>query len=415
MKIIDKKTKVSYLSWIILGGFISAVSFHYFFGGLYRTGYPSNTFLFSPAARFTDFFNIYRGLKDFDIVHGSMTVTHFPFSLLVEYLFASAFPPVLAFLLFTLIFVAFLIYYNYKFLYIKTDQMESWKNILIISLCSYPVLFCIDRGNSEPLVYMAIALFVYYYLRHNNLNVLFLSFAISMKVFPAVFLVLYLKNKKYREITATIIISVIITVIPLYLMKGSLVENINAFSHHLNTYNQAYVIGMPGVACGLGFGHSLFGIIRLFSQYCMSDFYFNNASALMKGYMLFSMVYISLIALYIMFVEKIFWKQIALLVFSFNLLPYVSADYKLLHLFIPLLLFINAEEKSDHDLLYVVLFGLLMIPKAYFLFPEIRSDSGFADISISIIVNPILMLIFSLIIIREGFLEKRQTVALRRR
>jgi hypothetical protein len=183
----------------------------------------------------------------------------------------------------------------------------------------------------------------------------------------------------------------------------------------LNIYNQVYVIGTPGVAFGLGFGHSLFGIIRLFFQYCMSDFYFNNAYALMKGYMLFSLVYISLIALYIMFVEKIFWKQIALLVFSFNLLPYVSADYKLIHLFIPLLLFINAEEKSDHDLLYIVLFGLLMIPKAYFLFPGIRSDSGFADISISIIINPILMLIFSLIIIREGFCGKCRTIVLQKR
>jgi hypothetical protein len=97
------------------------------------------------------------------------------------------------------------------------------------------------------------------------------------------------------------------------------------------------------------------------------------------------------------------WKQVALLIFSFNLLPYISADYKLIHIFIPMLLFINCEKESKFRLLSAILFGLLLIPKAYYHFSGIVSaESGAPDISISIIINPLIMLIFTIAIMYEG-------------
>ena len=92
-----------------------------------------------------------------------------------------------------------------------------------------------------------------------------------------------------------------------------------------------------------------------------------------------------------------------MLIFSFNLLPYISADYKLIHIFIPMLLFINCEKESSFRLLSAILFGLLLIPKAYYHFSGIVSaESGAPDISISIIINPLIMLIFSIVIMYEG-------------
>ena len=50
------------------------------------------------------------------------------------------------------------------------------------------------------------------------------------------------------------------------------------------------------------------------------------------------------IAAYVVLVEKEFWKKVAILVVAMLLLPHVSADYKLIHIFLPLFLFINISE-----------------------------------------------------------------------
>jgi len=42
------------------------------------------------------------------------------------------------------------------------------------------------------------------------------------------------------------------------------------------------------------------------------------------------------IAIYVVFIEKTFWKRAALLICALNLFPQVSGDYKLLYIFIPL-------------------------------------------------------------------------------
>ena len=66
-----------------------------------------------------------------------------------------------------------------------------------------------------------------------------------------------------------------------------------------------------------------------------------------------------------MFIETDFWKKVSLLVFIMLLFPYTSADYKLLHLFIPIVLFINNKKEEKNDLIYTILFALLLIPKNY--------------------------------------------------
>jgi hypothetical protein len=65
--------------------------------------------------------------------------------------------------------------------------------------------------------------------------------------------------------------------------------------------------------------------------------------------------------------QKLFWKKLALLVFVMNVITPTSGDYRLLNLFIPLAFFINESKSSKFDLAYLLLFGLLLIPKNYFI------------------------------------------------
>jgi hypothetical protein len=105
---------------------------------------------------------------------------------------------------------------------------------------------------------------------------------------------------------------------------------------------------------------------------------------------------------YIVKIERDTWRKVALLVLVMLLFPHVSFDYKLLHLFIPLFLFINAEHRSDDDAFYALVFALLLVPKAYFtLFPDIRTNYS-TGVSISVLVNPLLMLLMGYAIVRDG-------------
>lgn len=119
-------------------------------------------------------------------------------------------------------------------------------------------------------------------------------------------------------------------------------------------------------------------------------------------YIIIAVVLGLVIAAYVVVMEKEFWKKVAILVVTMLLLPHISADYKLIHIFLPLFLFINVSKPNRLDKVYIVLFGLLLIPKDYYLLSKVISDSGVSDISISVIINDMALIIMLFLIIGSG-------------
>ncbi|MGD0281873.1 MAG: glycosyltransferase family 87 protein [Dissulfurispiraceae bacterium] len=405
---LEKSRKVSCIALIVFSGFILATLFNMFAPILLNKGYPYNTFLFTPADRYMDFVNIW-GFFDSKLsamLHArGLHFTYNPFAGSIAYLFALL-PVRISLFVFNLLFSVYFIMYNKSFLFVSKDKVNSIINIGVLSFLSYPFLFAFDRGQFEVYVYIFLSLFMWFYINKKDIPaVIFLAAAIAMKIHPAVFIVLFLKDRKYKEAIMTLGGVLVLSVLSLLLLKDSNIT-LGEITQGLAFYSKAYVEGSansPNVACGLGFGHSLFGIIRLLGQSLAPSWYFPNIRLIMQMYMLFALGFFSLIAAYIIFIEKTVWRQAALLVFSFNLLPYVSGDHKMLYLYIPLLLFANSNEETPFNKWYIILFGLLLIPKAYYFFGGLISDSGNPDISISIVISPLLLLIFCILIVYEGF------------
>jgi hypothetical protein len=107
--------------------------------------------------------------------------------------------------------------------------------------------------------------------------------------------------------------------------------------------------------------------------------------------------------------EKEFWKKVALLVFSMLLFPHVSADYRLIHLFVPLYLFINKSNDDSHDLAYVIIFSSLLITKSYYYY-RFDPRTGIVPFStdLSVILNPAIMISGILLIICTGINSRRR-------
>lgn len=400
----NARSKLIFITRVVLWGLAAAIFYSAMMSFISGWYYPNNTFLFNPVCKFSDFFDPLRAMKNGFAPYSNpnFLMPHFPFAMFIEYLFTFI-PRDLSFLLFSTIFVTYYLFSAYYFLKGHVERRYLKWHLPALLLLSYPFLFLIDRANFEALVYVFISLFVYfqYIDRRPNLALILLASAIAMKLFPAIFLLLFIADRDYKGLIKTVVLTVVLTLATLAAAMGGMAENWVLFNASLSKYFELYALGTSKHCFGLAFGHSLFGVLRLFFAVFHPETYTASIKGILPFYNVFVAAYALVISAYVVLVEKILWKRIAILVFTFNLLPYVSADYKLIHLLVPVLLFIKAPDTGNSKL-YCLLFGLLLVPKAFYRFPGIISDSGFSDITLSIVLNPVLMLAASALIVTQG-------------
>ena len=386
-----KEKKINILVLIILTGFILAVIYHYILGVVLHYPSPLNSFLFNPADQLNDFRNVYKEFAN----------PYFPFGNLIIYIFCLIRPMNFSLILFLTLSFAPIIYYFWSNLQVK-HRYTSIINTIVFSLFTFPILFLFDRGNFESFVFLFLILFAVLYQKGKTYHAIIpLSFAIAMKLFPAIFVLLFFSDRKYKHIFWTGILVIIITLLSTWPLPGGVIESFSELGRNTSGYMQLYVIG----DWGLDFGHTIFGLIKI-------TLYSINLGFLipyiLKPYMILVFLLGSIVSLYVVFIEKELWKKVVLIVIAMNLLPHVSADYKLVYLFIPIFLFINLKNDSSSsleskkrffdkqnklDYLYIILFGLLLIPKNYRVFSYVYDG---------VILDPILMIALSYLIIRDG-------------
>jgi len=399
----ERNSKIVAISLFILVGFLGSISYHYYEGHILGKPYPYNTFLFiqDGAVRFNDFF-VSQLIGDLNPYFNSVVSSaQFPLVNIFYYLIALmpkyiSLPLYLTIIPITLVSLTNLILWEGKKL-----SLRKWLLTLSITFLTYPFLFTLDRGNLEILLYMFLLLFLYFFIQENYLlSAIFLAFAVAMKVYPGVLFLLYVPKKRLRELAISIGITALLTFGSLALFKGGFIANFNFLVHGSN-FSYKVLTSFVGPNNEVQRGVSLFTLFKIV---------FIETGWLAKINMAqFLSIYIKAAALsfipvaaYVVFIEKILWRQTALLVFAMLLLPQISADYKLLHVYLPMFLFIISDDRSRLDVFYLLIFSLLLIPKDYAYFPHVLSDAGTNDISISVIINIILMLLISVLIIFSG-------------
>jgi len=380
---LNRNRKIEYISAFTLIGFFLGVIFCFIF--------PNNPFLFIPQDRFNDFFNVLKW-NQYLPADPSPNRAYFPFTYIIINIFSLIQPKTFSLFLFLISFFIFFVIFSLKNVGTE-NKVVDFKNVLIFSCLSYPVLFLVDRANFESFVFIFLSLFIYFYQNKKLLiSAVFLSLAISMKLFPAVFLILFVSDKKYKEAVYAVIFTVIVSIISLLFLSGSFIDNIQRMLLNMKLFNLVYVIR------GLGFdyGHSLFSVFKIF------DYWFNvniTIEELLRPYFVFVLVFFALLAAYVVFFEKEFWKKVTILITTMCLLPYASNNYKLIHFFIPLYLYINTDRKEKIDILYVILFSLLLMPKNFRFIIKYEFYSG-------VLIDPLIMLILISVIIINGLLKK---------
>lgn len=403
---LGKAKKVGIISSIVLVGFVVGVVFHYIWGAYLKLPPLNfNTFLYDPSTHFNDFTDmmpISKSLAPFS--EPKIWVNYFPLAYIILFPF-SLIPNVLvAYYIFTFVFLAFLTYMNIKnFTCVNLTNLQNFQNIFIIGVLSYPVLYIIDRGNIDMFLFILFAGFVWLFKYEKYfLSAILLGIQNAIKPFPILFLILFLFKKKYNEFFLSIVLTGLLIVGGFMFLKGSFFDQVTVFIQNLIMFKLNYVYSNNS-NCGMTDTSSLFTTLKLiFCNYTS----ILSTIQLEKLYSYLSLIILSVIIFFTQ-KEKTFWKKITLLTFLMLFLPYIIDDYKLVFLFVPIWLFVNAEEKTKFDSIYSVLFGLLIIPKTFIiLFRHVGNLSQIT--TFGIVINPILMMIFMGLIIWEQFLSNKE-------
>lgn len=405
----NKSKKLLILSTIILIGFVFGVFYHYILSQYMNKGYILSTFLFDPKSFFCDFQAILPFIRDFaPYQKPDLWINYFPLAYLILFPFSLIKNPIISYLIFASGFVIFFVGVNIKFLACQNlTKLQNFQNIFMIVFMSYPVLYLLDRGNFDMFLFVMLSLFV---LAFNSKKYVVSSVCLAVvnaiKPFSWLFLLLFLIQKRYKEFFLSILLTVLMVVIGFLIFKGHFFDQLNVLFQNLLLFKKTYVL-QDFYATGMTNNSSLFMALKLFVSKTTPTFLFSS-DIFAKNYAYVSSI-LTLITIIFAWREKVFWKQLTLIACNMLLIPYVAFDYKLTFLFIPLWFFINSEEKSKFDLTYIILFALLLIPKNIILFNYVVGSPTFARwFSLSIIINPLIMLLLSGIIIFEQFYKKKE-------
>lgn len=413
----QKSEKISIISFIILIGFTFGVLYHYILGFYLKMGPHFNSFLYPASAALCDFWGPFPYLLKFaPYCEINLWIVYFPLAyiLMTPFAFiansANSLNFVDSYLLYISGFLAYLIFMNIKtFSYPTFNKLQNFQNIFIITAMSYPVLYILDKGNFDMFLFVILGLFAYAFKAEKYfIAAILLAIETAIKPFTFLFFVLFLFKKKFKEFFLAVFLTVLLIIGSFFFFKGGFADQFVNLIKILALYKNTFAYALDN-NFGISYCSSLFMVFKL--VFCkLTATPIISTVLLTKIYDVICTV-LTLLTVFFVYKEKTYWKQLALLIFNFLLLPYNTYDYKLIFLFIPLWLFVTSKEKTRFDVAYSILFALLLIPKHIIIINHIISPSATKWFSLSIIFNPLIMIILSCLIIFEQFYNKKKVTS----
>ncbi len=316
-------------------------------GRILHEPYPRNTLFFIPQVRFTDFTDFTQRVAHFGepnmLVRTDIRV-QFPYPVPTIYAFL-AFVCVTshslrAYLIFVLL--SFLLATCFFSLRVsratpkKLPQLAIWSTLIV----GFPLQFLVDRGNIEGVIWVLILLGAVAYIRNRTvISAIVWGLAASMKIFPGLLFALFLARRKFGTFAVGVAATVAFSLLALAGIGPTIHQAAADSSKSAGFLMENYII--PDYTGG--FDHSLFeGIKHVI--FVAKAFNKDPAVALpisvmpvnRKALRVYNVVIpLAGILLYWFRLRRLplLNQFIAYIVFCV-LLPYVSGDYTLVHVYI---------------------------------------------------------------------------------
>jgi hypothetical protein len=201
------------------------------------SGAQLNIFFGKMNDFFADFFNVLRYIAGrdpyYNPINGTLQKIYFPLTYVILYPFSrldnfgtmtlqetwASRVGLMSALFFTLANVGALCFF--------LDKIRRKYNlplyVLIGLFLSYIFYFSVERGNIIILSAACVCAFLAYYDSNNKkeqiVAIVALSIAVTLKIYPVLFGFLYLEKKQYREIAASAVLTIILSILPFLFFK----------------------------------------------------------------------------------------------------------------------------------------------------------------------------------------------------
>jgi hypothetical protein len=320
-------------------------------GTILHRPYPGNTVFFMPEVRFSDFLDLSERVPHWREPHvlsrTDIKTTHpypypYPYpapSFYVYVFFVQFFPhPLRAYLIVVLL--SFLLATCFLSLRVRRATAKKLPQIAIWStlLFGFPLQFLIDRGNIEAVIWLLILLGVFAFARNRMLvSAILWSLAASMKIFPGLLFVLFLARRKFGTFVVAIAATAAFSLLALAgigpTARQAAAESSKSAAFLMDNYITAHE--------ATGFDHSLFQATKQLvyvGAWSVSNkrVVLNTRSANEKALRIYNIVIpLAAILLYWFRLRHLpLLNQFIAYIILCVLVPYVSGDYTLVHVYI---------------------------------------------------------------------------------
>jgi Glycosyltransferase family 87 len=212
-------------------------------------------------------------------------------------------------------------------------------------LVSYPLLFEAKQGNLELWVWVFIASGVWLFLRGRGYSsAACFGIAASMKIFPLIYLGLFLAKNRWKPFLFGFVSAIASTLVSLWLLVPDIPYAWYRIQQGMTGFQQKIVLTV--VLREIGFDHSLFSVVK---RLWLASGTNVSLSHVLSVYMIVAAT--GGTVLFFWRIRRLpFANQVLILAICSILLPPVSYDYTLIHLYAPLALLmfvaIDAARRS---------------------------------------------------------------------
>lgn len=214
----------------------------------------------------------------------------------------------------------------------------------LVFVLSSPVVFTIERGNILLLAMLASVFFVFYYNSENKIireiALISLGFAFGIKIAPALFGVLLLFNKQYREAIRAAIYGLLFLFVPFLFLKGGF-SNIPTMIENMKLLSKTY---------GNGDGCTL--------RICLSSLFPHSVTVLWGGSLRFLVVF--WLGICCVFCKRI-WERATIIALIIMFVPFPSHYYCLIYLIPAAVLFLNEKKHYITDWIALYCFFCIFV------------------------------------------------------
>lgn len=346
--------------------------------------YPHTSFLFDPRDRFNDFYNsiLTSSASNPYEFNGPAIANYFPFTYVLLKLISVTSKGISLFIFLTASIFSFVISSYYLLKSLNLDEKTRFYIILAL-IGSYPFIFAIDRGNLDAIITSLIMLSLYFVNTASNYKAaIMIGLAGSLKGYPLIFIFYFYKEKDYRSVFISLGTFTLLTAIGLILFKGNVHDNLMLFLDALKKFKQIYIIGNGS----MHFCSDLYNGIKIANY---KFHFFHNTEIFYKNYLVASTITSIFLLIFIIKRNLSMGNTIALLSLIGVFYPAVANDYKLMLLY-PALFYLLKED-SPKLKISIILIGLLIIPKNYYVLASI--------VNIGTLINPIIFIVLLISII----------------